>query len=66
MKVHTCDMRDTWISVKERLPKPSEDVRVLLNNGKCKKGYIGKTTGFWFSGGCLIIEDVTHWMPERE
>ncbi len=59
-----------WISVKDRLPKPAENVLIFTD---CYGGWvdIGRyvlqgNLPFWARGGTEIKDNVTHWMPLPE
>lgn len=47
-----------WISVEERLPKPTYCVLVVNAYGEMEIDALG-TDGEWMG----MVEEVTHWMP---
>lgn len=55
-----------WISIKDRLPKPYEDVLVSVNGKYVCEGY--RDSVFWCIPGHKGVcdNDITHWtqMPE--
>lgn len=59
-----------WISVKDRLPEPAENVLIFTDyHGGCVD--IGRyvlqgNLPFWARGGAEIKDNVTHWQPLPE
>ena len=60
-----------WISVEDRLPESTDDVRVKTNdNCECMAWH--DSTDWWESSTGLLVDDdidgsyVTHWMPLLE
>jgi hypothetical protein len=54
-----------WISVKDRLPQPLEDVLAHELRGRIFIGYCAETfigNPIWYVGGYGAIT-ITHWMP---
>ena len=54
-----------WISVKERLPKPGEEVLVFIGPSMEVKHYVpddGVHAWGWYPNG-VPIRNSTHWMP---
>lgn len=62
--------KQQWISVKDRLPEPAENVLIFTDyHGGCVD--IGRyvlqgNLPFWARGGTMIKDNVTHWMPLPE
>ena len=57
-------MKVEWISVKDRLPEPWEDV-LLFSDGRVFEGCMDKSGGF-SNAREYEISNVTHWCPLPE
>lgn len=59
---------DDWVSVKDRLPKECENVKMLLDNGDIVEGHhsgrIWHCNGGWDAKNVFRI--ITHWKPLLE
>ena len=56
-------MEINWISVKDKLPEPLEDVLVCYTCGKVACGFKSYLSGWLFE---VLYGPVTHWMPLPE
>lgn len=56
-------MEINWISVKDDLPEPLEDVLVCYTCGKVACNYTNYSGGWLFE---VLYGPVTHWMPLPE
>jgi hypothetical protein len=66
---NTIGVRPKWISVEDRLPPDGQTV-LIWSAGYIYQGWYEKTSlicgDFYDKDTCLIIENVTHWMPLPE
>lgn len=52
-----------WISVKDRLPEPNQDVLAIHSEGIIDINFLDHYTGFLFEN---LYGEITHWMPLPE
>ena len=57
-----------WISVEERLPDHEHEVLVYTDRygGRTEFAYYVRHLEAWYQNCCLLIPNVTHWMPLPE
>ena len=57
-----------WISVEERLPEHEHEVLVYTDRygGRTEFAYYVRHLEAWYQNCCLLIPNVTHWMPLPE
>ena len=57
-----------WIGVEERLPEHEHEVLVYTDRygGRIEFAYYVRHLDAWYQNCCLLIPNVTHWMPIPE